>query len=218
MVFGRDYGLQNLGVATGGRSSPGLTEAPRNEILHQSHHGYLLIRIVGAGGEKEARFEFTNQDTGYVVKVRTDSCKSAGPNARMCIAVSPPGRYSWSKYESEYRFRFEHSTIQDPAIRREAPGSASDTFEIVSGVINYVGDWEMRITSGDVSQRSAGQLAGLSMSRRWSVDISQNTKTLERLFERFPEYTDRYEIYLSMMGKKAISLQEFLEIVQKHSD
>lgn len=117
----------------------------------------------------------------------------------------PSGRYFWSKYESEYRIGLEHSTLQDPAIRREAPSSASDTFEIIAGTINYIGDWEMRIRTEDFTAH-----------RRWSVEISQNKKTLERLFEHFPEYANQYEIYLSMMGKKAVSLQEFLRIVAEH--
>jgi hypothetical protein len=43
-------------------------------------------------------------------------------------------------------------------------------------------------------------------------------ETVERLIDRYPEYTKRYEIYLSMMDKNAISLKEFLKIVKEHSD
>jgi hypothetical protein len=132
----------------------------------------------------------------------------------MCIVISPPGRYFWSKYEAEYRIRMEKSTIQDPPITRERPSTASDTFEIISGVINYIGDWEMRITAGDYFEADDIKSA---VTRRWSVDIRQNKKTLGRLFEEFPGYANRYEIYLSMMGKKAISLREFLSIVEEHS-
>jgi len=196
-------------------SSPGLAEEPVYGALLQAGHGYLLIRVTGADGERVERFEFTNQDTGYVVTMRTNVCKPAGPRARMCIVISPPGRYFWSKYEVEYRIRMEKSKIQDPPITREGPSTASDTFEIVSGVINYIGDWEMRITAGDYYK---AEDINSTVTRRWSIDIRQNTKTLGRLFEEFPGYTNRYEIYLSMMGKKAISLREFLDIVQEHSE
>jgi hypothetical protein len=190
-------------------SLPAVAEELNQVAPIQPSHGYLLIRIAGASGERIERFEFTNQETGYVVTMRTDVCKPAGPRARMCIVISPPGRYFWSKYEVEYRIGIEPSQNQDPPIIRETPGSASDTFEIAPGVINYIGDWEMRISAGDV--RSSG-------TRRWSVDIRQNTKTLGRLFEEFPDYSNRYEIYLSMMGREAISLREFLSIVQEHSE
>lgn len=184
-----------------------LAEQSPYEIAGQLDHGYLLIRILASSSEKIARFEFTSYGTGYVVKIRPETCESAGSNARICLVILPSGRYFWSKYESEYRIGLEHSTLQDPAIRREAPSSASDTFEIIAGAINYIGDWEMRIRTEDFTAH-----------RRWSVEISQNKKTLERLFEHFPEYANQYEIYLSMMGKKVVSLQEFLRIVAEHSD
>jgi len=196
-------------------SSPGLAEEPDYGAPLQTGHGYLLIRISGVDGERVEKFEFTNQDSGYVVTMRTNVCKPAGQRARMCMVISPPGRYFWSKYEVEYRIRLEPSTIQDPPITREGPSTASDTFEIVPGVINYIGDWEMRITGGDYYK--ADDISS-TVTRRWSVDIRQNTKTLERLFEEFPDYANRYEIYLSMMGKQAISLREFLSIVQEHSE
>jgi hypothetical protein len=190
-------------------SLPAVAEELNQVAPIQPSHGYLLIRIAGASGERIERFEFTNQETGYVVTMRTDVCKPAGPRARMCIVISPPGRYFWSKYEVEYRIGMEPSLNQDPPIIREAPGSTSDTFEIAPGVINYIGDWEMRISAGDVRN---------SVTRRWSVDIRQNTKTLGRLLEEFPDYSNRYDIYLSMMVREAISLREFLSIVQEHSE
>ena len=88
-----------------------------------------------------------------------------------------------------------------------------DTFEIVSGAINYVGDWEMRITF-----IFTGHADSPTYNNTWSVDIQQNTKSLERLFDLFPEYTARYPISLSMMGKEAISLQDFLKLVETNSN
>jgi len=40
----------------------------------------------------------------------------------------------------------------------------------------------------------------------------------QRLFTDFPEYTSRYHISLSMIGKKALSLQEYLKLVDKQSN
>jgi hypothetical protein len=73
----------------------------------------------------------------------------------------------------------------------------------------------MRITAGDYFKADD---INSTVTRRWSVDIRQNKKTPGRLFEEFPGYANRYEIYLSMMGKKAISLREFLSIVEEHSE
>ena len=154
-----------------------LAEKSRYEIADQLDHGYLLIRILASSSEKIARFEFTSYGTGYVVKIRPDACESTGSNARICLVILPSGRYFWSKYESEYRIGLEHSTIQYPAIRREAPSSASDTVEIIAGAINYIGDWEMWIWTEDFTAH-----------RRWSVEFSQNKK-------RWNDYSN---IFLSM--------------------
>jgi hypothetical protein len=122
----------------------------------------------------------------------------------MCLEGVPRGRYFWSKYASEHRVGLEFSRNQDPVIEQKQPSSASDTFQIVAGVINYAGDWDISITSE-------------GLSRRYSVDIEQNIKTLQRLFERYPDYANTYEIYLSMMGREAISFVEFQKIIEQQS-
>ena len=85
--------------------------------------------------------------------------------------------------------------------KRDAPGSADDSFEIVPGVVNYIGDWNMRIVP---SQRA--QLDPI---------IEYEKSTLERYLAEYPEHATRYEIYLSIMGKKAISLQELAKITEE---
>lgn len=170
----------------------------------QANHGYLLIRIVGTSGERVNRFDLTHVDTGDVVRTRSDMYKSAGPSAWMFLLPVPAGRYFWSKYSSDHSFGIELSRNQDPMIGQTTPSSASDTFEVAPGVINYAGDWQIRISSD-------------GPNRRWTKDVSQNVKTLQRLFERFPEHTKKYEIYLSMMGKEAISFVEFQRIIKQHS-
>ncbi len=70
-----------------------LAEKSRYEIADQLDHGYLLIRILASSSEKIARFEFTSYGTGYVVKIRPDTCESAGSNARFCLVILPSGRY-----------------------------------------------------------------------------------------------------------------------------
>lgn len=185
-------------------SSPIFAAEPMYDLALLKSHGYLLIRFVGSSGERVTRFEITNVDTGEVVRTNPDLCKSAGANAWMCLEGVPRGRYFWSKYASEYRVGLEFSRNQGPVIEQEQPSSASDTFQVVAGVINYAGDWDISITSDGPTWR-------------YSVDIDQDIKTLQRLFERFPDYANTYEIYLSMMGKEAISFVEFRKIVEQQS-
>jgi len=58
---------------------------------------------------------------------------------------------------------------------------------------------------------------GYLLIRIFGAD-GERVERFEFTFEEFPGYANRYEIYLSMMGKKAISLREFLSIVEEHSE
>ena len=173
------------------------------------------IRIDGIGSEEEATFDFTEQESGYVVKLTDGECKAAGPTSKMCIVIAPPGRYFWSRFEQTVYFRNELSINQLPPIRREKPSTADDTFEIVPGALNYIGDWQMHISAGD-----AGQLDKLRnnavVSKSWKLDIDQEIKSLAKLYDVFPDYAKIYEISLSMMGKESIPLAEFIKIMQEN--
>ena len=181
-------------------SSPNVAEESPDEMALQPGHGYLLIRVICPAGERIARLEMTNLETGAVITTSSDMYKSAGQRAWMGLIALPEGRYFWSEYEPVYSVGLEQPRF-NPVLKRSGPSSASDTFEIVPGVINYVGDWVM----------------AFSGPGRDPI-IKHNMKTVELLVDRYPEYVKRYEIYLSMMGKTAISLKEFLKLVEEHSD
>jgi hypothetical protein len=180
-------------------SSSNLADESPDEIALQPGHGYLLIRVICPAGERIARLEMTNLETGAVITTRSDMYQSAGQKAWMAIVAIPEGRYFWSEYEPTYHVGLEQPRL-NRILKRGGPSSASGTFEIVPGVINYAGDWVMQLTH-----------------YKRDPTISHKMETVERLVDRYPEYTKRYEIYLSMMDKKAISLKEFLKIVKEHS-
>ena len=186
-------------------SSPTLADESPDEIALQPGYGYLLIRVVGKQGERVGRLEMTNPDTGYVIKTYSRMYKSAGLYAWMCLVAVPEGRYFVSEYTPRVGDHFGGVWWNLEPIRLEAPSSTSNTFEIAPGVINYVGDWTMQ---------SQWRRQKLEME----PDVNFDMKTLERLIDRYPEYANRYDIYLAMMGKKAISLEEFRKIVEEHSN
>ena len=181
-------------------SSPNVAEESPDEMALQPGYGYLLIRVICPAGERVARLELTNLKTGAVITTRSDMYKSAGQKAWMAMVAIPEGRYFWSEYEPTYYAGLEQPRLNRRLTRTEVP-SSTDTFEIVPGVINYAGDWVMQLTH-----------------YKRDPTISHKMETVERLVDRYPEYIKRYEIYLSMMGKSAISLKEFLKIVKEHSD
>jgi hypothetical protein len=75
---------------------------------------------------------------------------------------------------------------------------------VISAVVNYVGDWKMRVVS--------------TARRRLEPAIQYDTSTLERYVEQYPELAGRYEIYMSMMGKAAISLNELAKILEDQAE
>ena len=181
-------------------SSPTLAEKAPDEIALQPGYGYLLIRVIGRSGERVVRLEMTNLDTGYVIKTNSRMYKSAGLYAWMCLVAVPEGRYFVSKYAPSYGDYYA-GWFNGKSIRLEAPSSASDTFEIAPRVVNYVGDWTMRVVS----------------SRRMQLDtnIEFDKSTLERYLTQYPQYSNKYEIYLSVMGQEAISLAELAKTTEE---
>jgi len=181
-------------------SSPNAAEESPNEMALQPGYGYLLIRVICPAGERIARLDMTNLATGAVITTRFDMYKLAGQKAWMAMVAIPEGRYFWSEYEPTYFAGLEQPKLNRGLTRTDVP-SSTETFEIVPGVINYAGDWVMQLTH-----------------YKRNPTIRHKMETVERLVDRYPEYIKRYEIYLSMMGKNAISLKEFLKLVQEHSN
>jgi len=172
-----------------------------DETVLPPDHGFMLIRFKLNPTEKIATFAISNVDTDEEVKIGTRSFLTAGANAWMAIVPAPPGRYFWSEFESIYGTGVEASRNLNQGVRRTAPGSASDSFEIVSGVVNYVGDWQMRRLQ--------------SQKARLDAVIEFDKSTLERYVADYAELANKYEIYLSMMGKEAISLDELAKLTAK---
>ena len=188
-------------------SFPILADESPDDIALQSGYGYLLIRLSEKQDGRVARFKMTNIDTGDVIKTTSRMYQSAGVDAWMCLVAVPEGRYFWSEYgriSKHYRISdFVHPEL----FRQGPPTSVSDIFEIVPGVINYVGDWVMR-----------NALMEVRGHRILEVDVTFNEKTLERLVDRYPEHAARYEIYVSLMGKYAISRKDYQRIVEEHAN
>jgi len=171
-----------------------------DEAQLPADHGYMLIRLKLTTGERVDLLEMTNVDTDHVVTIRRKSFEQAGLNAWMALVAVPNGRYFWSEYQPMFGMTAAEVQRLPARHRRSAPGSASETLEIVPGAVNYVGDWTMRIDS----------------SRRMQLNptIEFDKSTLERYLTQYPEYSNRYQIYLSGMGKVAISLDELVKITE----
>ena len=185
-------------------STPALPDEVTGEAALPPDHGYMLIHVDVNQRERINSFSFTEVDTKYEVKTRMKSFKSVGVNAWMALVAVPSGRYYWSEYEAIANSSVEGSRNLDSLFGRSAPSSADDSFEIVSGVVNYVGNWRMHVVS--------------SNRRRIDPIISYETSTLQRYIEEYPELANKHQVYVSMMGKAAISLDELVKIMNSRSE
>ncbi len=175
-----------------------------NDERPSSDHGYMLIRITVGSHETVGLLAMSNANTNDVIRIHTNSFEPAGLNAWMALVAMPYGQYYWSEYQTMHGIGAEATQNIPPVFRRSAPDSASDTFEIASGVVNYVGDWRMRTST--------------SPRLRLNRTVEYEKSTLERYLAQYPEYSNKYEIYLSVMGKKAVSLDEMVKASKGQSD
>jgi hypothetical protein len=184
-------------------STPALPDQVTEVAALPADHGYMLIHVDVNSRERINVFSFTEVDTGHRVTTRKNAYRSVGVNAWMALVAAPSGRYFWSEYEAIAGSVVEGTRNLDALFGRSAPSSADDTFEIVPGVVNYVGDWKMHIVSAN--------------RRRIDSIISLETSTLQRYVEEYPELATKYPVYVSMMGKEAISLDELVKIMNSQS-
>jgi len=171
-----------------------------DEALLPSDHGYMLIRLKLTSRERVDIFAVSNMDTKNVIKIRRKSFEPAGVNAWIALVAMPNGRYFLSEYQPMFGTVGEDAQTLNRRYRWNAPDSAGGTFEIVSEVVNYAGDWELRVES----------------SHRIELNpvIEFDKSTLERYVTQFPTYSSKYKIYLSPMGEKAISLDELVKTTE----
>jgi len=184
--------------------SPALPAVAADEAALAAGQGYLLLRVNVSQGQRVSRFFFANVDTDDEVRIFMKSFRAAGASAWMVLVAAPEGRYYWSEYESVYGTSVAASRDLDQIYRRRAPRSADDTFEVAAGVVNYIGDWTMRVDS--------------SGRRRLDPVIQYEKSTLERYVTEYPEIVNEHPIYLSMLGKEAISLAELAKIIESQSE
>jgi hypothetical protein len=170
-----------------------------DEGLLPSGHGFMLIRIKLSSRERVDQIAMSNLDTNEIVRINTGSFRQAGLNAWIALASMPKGRYFLSEYQPKYGTTASEVQNLPLMYRRGTPGSRNDTFEIVPGVVNYVGDWALRLETSRALLKSA---------------VEFDKSTLERYVTEYPEHSGQYNIYLSPLGEKAISLNELAKAAE----
>ena len=167
------------------------------KALSQSNYGYMLIRVNLSSRERVDVLAIMNVETKEDVRVESATFHPAGVNSWMALVPLPEGRYFLSEFVPRYGIGTAENRTLPTIQKRTDPGSESNTFEIVSGVVNYVGDWTMRINA--------------SQNNRFESTVEFDKMTLERYLTEYPEQSSQFEIYLSPMGGNAVSINELAE-------
>jgi len=184
-------------------TSPALSDEVASDAVLPADHGYLLIRVSVNRKERINVFAFRNVDTNHEVRLGHRSFETAGSSAWMALVALPTGRYFWSEYAPTFSIGVENEQQIGQTYSRTAPSSADDSFEIAAGAVNYIGDWRMKVVS--------------TARRRLEPVVQYNNSTLERFVAEYPDLAGKYEIYMSMMGKAAISLNELARILEEQA-
>ena len=175
-----------------------------DDISLSVDHGYVLIRITMNTRFKIAerdRIAFKNYDTGESFSIRIKTPYPAGVNTYLSLISVAKGAYFCDLFVPNYSM-----ARRCPRQFRRIAISDDDIFEVKSGVVNYIGDWDVsKILSWTRSAESPEK------------DVTYDMATIEKSKAHFPEHLGKYEIYISYKGRKAISLNDLAELLKQHS-
>jgi len=172
------------------------------DISLQADHGHILVGVIYKNSfdtttTKRDRIVFRNFETGDTFGARLRTRYLAGVNKSVTLVSAPAGHYYFSYVASDRAastLPFNKNTV-----------SSDDIFEVKSGVVNYIGDWDL---TGDLDRRR----------NRGKPEVSYKPATLQKSLVHFPEVLNVYAISVSMRGKKSTSLSELSEIRKQNAD
>ena len=184
-------------------ASPATSSA--DDISLPADHGYVLIRIT-----MNARMAipdrdgivFKKYDTGETFSIRVRTPHVAGVNAYLSMASVAEGHYFCEHY-----LPWLSSPKPCRRMNQNSPLSIDDIFEVKSGVVNYVGDW-------DVTAR----LRENRTDRFSEMGVTYDISTIEKAKAHFPEHLGQFETFVSYKGKQATSLKDLAELWNQPSD
>lgn len=165
-----------------------------DEVQLPPGHGYLLLRVQLTSRERIGFLAMAHVATGELTYIRRDSFESAGVNAWITLVAIPGGRYYLNEYQPVFGLAGEDAQNLNTRHKRDTPAADGDTFQIVPGVVNYIGDWELRVESIERTQLQPV--------------VTFEKSTLEQYVEKYPDHSSRFPVYLSPLGQNAISLDE----------
>jgi hypothetical protein len=150
--------------------------------------------------DERDRIVFKNYETGESFSVRLRTPYSAGTNAYLSLVSAAKGHYICDEFVTNY-------SMPKPCPEQlgRTAVSKDDIFEVKSGVINYVGDWD------------ATDFLRWGRSAEFpEIDVTYDMASIEKARAHFSAQMGKYEVFISYKGKQAISLNDLAKLLKQH--
>jgi hypothetical protein len=148
-------------------------------------HGYVLVHLYGQDERSVKGLRMRNVETGETRTVLTTRRNSRGPETWLEVIAVPAGQYYWSSVQLGFR--------NSPTYNFDEPSAANYVFNVVPGVVTYIGDW---------------LIDGEWINNEPRMPTTHNQKTLADFAKKFPRHAAQFEIYFSVEGREPFSISD----------
>ena len=107
-------------------------EVPADIALEEGY-GYVLVHLYGQDDRSVKWLEMRNTRSGKARTVVATRRDARGPESWLEVFAVPAGKYYWSRVQLGFR--------NSPSYKFDEPGSANYVFDVLPGVVTYIGDW-----------------------------------------------------------------------------
>ena len=155
------------------------------DIALDDGYGYVLVHLYGQDDRSVKTLEMREVDTGETRTAIRTRRNARGPESWLEVLAVPAGRYYWSTVQLGFR--------NSPTYEFDEPGSANYVFEVLPGVVTYIGDW---------------LIDGAWINGEPRVPTTHNTKTLEKFAGKYPRHARHFDLYFSVAGRDPFSAHD----------
>lgn len=166
-----------------------------SDIALEEGYGYVLVYLYGQDDRSVKRLRMRNVETGETRTAIATRRSARGPAYWLEVVAVPAGKYYWSTVQLGFR--------NSPNYDFDEPGKSNHVFEVVPGVVTYIGDW---------------LIDGEWLSGEPRVPTTHNMQTLRDFAEKFPRHAEYFDLWLSVEGREPFSVDDLPRFFGKGED
>jgi hypothetical protein len=165
------------------------------DLVLEDGHGYVLVYLYGQDDRSVKSLRMRNVDTGETRTAIATRRNARGPDSWLEVFAVPAGKYYWSGVQLGFR--------NSPVYDFDEPGPANHVFDVLPGVVTYIGDW---------------LIDGAWINGEPQVPTTHNQSTLTEFARKFPRHAAYFEIYFSVQGREPFSINDMPRFTTKSAD